>query len=65
MLGLVPVSMYVGSNTFALYALNARTGAPLWSQRVGNCTNPPVVVNGVLYVGSVYSGGVFAFALKK
>jgi eukaryotic-like serine/threonine-protein kinase len=53
-----------------VYALNASTGAKLWSYRNGvvckacNWSSSPVVANGVVYVGSD-DGYVYAFGLKK
>ena len=42
------------------YALNAQTGAFLWSyQTGGNIYSSPAVVNGVAYFGS-YDGNVYA-----
>jgi len=56
---------YVGSRDHNLYALNARTGAPLWSYATGNyVTSSPAVVNGVLYVGS-WDHSVYAFSLHQ
>jgi outer membrane protein assembly factor BamB len=52
-----------------LYALNARTGALLWSYSVSGSTyiaglsSSPAVVNGVVYVGG-FDGNVYAFGLK-
>jgi eukaryotic-like serine/threonine-protein kinase len=47
-----------------VYALNARTGAKLWSYTTGDKVwSPPVVVNGTLYVGS-NDHKVYAFGLK-
>ncbi len=46
--------VYVGSNDNNLYALNANTGALLWSYpRSGDGINPssPAVANGVVYIG--------------
>ena len=56
--------VYIGSNDNNLYALNANTGAKLWSYTTGNwVVSSPVVSNGVLYVGSA-DGNVYAFGLK-
>jgi glucose dehydrogenase len=45
--------VYVGSDDGDLYALNASTGAILWSYTTGGpVTSSPAVVNGVVYVGS-------------
>jgi eukaryotic-like serine/threonine-protein kinase len=44
--------VYVGSDT-NLYALNATTGAKLWSYTpAGGVISSPAVANGVVYVGS-------------
>jgi outer membrane protein assembly factor BamB len=46
-----------------LYALNASTGALLWSYATqGGVQSSPAVVNGVVYFGS--GGSVYAFAMK-
>jgi outer membrane protein assembly factor BamB len=45
--------VYVGSNDHSLYALNAMTGALLWTYATGwHVESSPAVVNGVLYFGS-------------
>ena len=55
-------TVYVGSNDYYLYAINAQTGALKWKY---NCSQPfdsvssPVVVNNIVYVTS-YDGNVFA-----
>jgi outer membrane protein assembly factor BamB len=46
--------VYVGSNDHNQYALNASTGAPLWSYATGDVGTSPTVANGVVYV-SPYS----------
>ena len=47
-----------------MYALNAATGARLWSYTTGNSVySSPAVANGVVYVGS-YDGNVYAFDLS-
>jgi outer membrane protein assembly factor BamB len=47
-----------------VYALNARTGAKLWSYTTGNdVESSPAVSNGMVYVGS-YDGKVYVFGLK-
>ena len=44
------------------YALNAKTGAQLWSYPAGNGLQAtPVVANGIVYIGT-RTGGVEAFA---
>jgi outer membrane protein assembly factor BamB len=46
--------VYVGSNDQNVYALNAATGAELWSYTTGyDVVSSPAVANGVVYVGSV------------
>ena len=55
--------VYVGSEDFYVYALDAKTGAKLWSY--ATCyVSSPTVANGVVYVGSSDSN-VYAFSLKK
>jgi len=50
---------YINSTDGNLYALNAHTGAKLWSYRTySNAESAPVVVNGVVYVGE--SGALYA-----
>jgi glucose dehydrogenase len=45
--------VYVGSDDHNVYALNANTGAQLWSYSTGgNVDSSPAVANGVVYVGS-------------
>ena len=41
-----------------LYALNASTGAELWSYKTGNIGGAPAVANGIVYAGS--DNGVYA-----
>jgi len=41
-----------------LYALNASTGAVLWSYKTGNVGGAPAVANGIVYAGSV--NGLYA-----
>ncbi len=54
--------MYVGSVDDNVYALNATTGAKVWSYTTGNNVNSSPAVSGtVVYVGS-YDGKVYAFA---
>jgi outer membrane protein assembly factor BamB len=56
--------VYVGSFDRKVYALNAKTGAKLWSYIIGSqIQSSPAVSNGVVYVGSVDSK-VYAFGLK-
>jgi outer membrane protein assembly factor BamB len=48
-----------------VYALEASTGALLWSYATGGMVeSSPAVANGVVYVGSD-DGNVYAFGLKK
>jgi outer membrane protein assembly factor BamB len=52
--------VYVGSDDNNLYALNATTGAKLWSYTTGGYVDSsPSVVKGVVYVGSD-DGNVYA-----
>ena len=52
--------VYVGSEDFNVYALNASTGAKLWSYTTGSWVHSsPAVANGVVYVGSD-DGNVYA-----
>jgi outer membrane protein assembly factor BamB len=45
--------VYLGSGDGNVYALNASTGAKLWSYTTGSSvTSSPAVANGVVYVGS-------------
>ena len=45
--------VYIGSFDHNVYALNASTGALLWSYATGDVvTSSPAVANGVVYVGS-------------
>jgi outer membrane protein assembly factor BamB len=55
--------VYVGSNDNNIYALNARTGAKLWSYATGGPVGSSPVADGVVYVGS-RDGNVYAFGLK-
>jgi serine/threonine-protein kinase len=46
--------VYVGSEGGNVYALNATTGAKLWSYDTRDYVNSsPAVANGVVYVGSI------------
>jgi outer membrane protein assembly factor BamB len=55
--------VYVGSDDKNVYALNANTGALLWSYTTGNeVYSSPTVTNGMVYVGS-QDGNVYAFGL--
>jgi outer membrane protein assembly factor BamB len=44
--------VYVGSDDGNVYALDAKTGANLWSFATGGGASSPAVVDGVVYVGS-------------
>ena len=56
--------VYVGSDDSNVYALNASTGAKLWSYATGSpVDSSPAVANGMVYVGSD-DGKVYAFGLK-
>ena len=45
--------VYVGSDDHYVYALNAATGAYIWSYKTGGSVDSsPAVANGVVYVGS-------------
>jgi len=55
--------VYVGSYDDNVYALNASTGAKLWSYTTGGRVgSSPAVANGVVYIGSL-DKKVYAFAL--
>ncbi len=46
-------TVYVGSQDFKLYALDAATGAKLWEYKTGSWVeSSPAIVNGVVYFGS-------------
>jgi outer membrane protein assembly factor BamB len=54
--------VYVGSYDDNVYALNAKTGALLWSFATGDYVpSSPAVANGVVYVGSQ---DTFVYALN-
>jgi outer membrane protein assembly factor BamB len=56
--------VYVGSFDSNVYALNASTGAKLWSYYIGGeVYSSPAVANGVVYVGR-HNHKLFAFGLK-
>jgi outer membrane protein assembly factor BamB len=56
--------VYVGSYDKNVYALNAKTGAKLWSYTTGGGVHTsPSVTNGLVYVGSD-DGNVYAFGLE-
>jgi outer membrane protein assembly factor BamB len=52
--------VYVGSTDGNLYALNASTGAKLWSDSPGGSPSSPAVANGVVY----YHSGLGLYALN-
>jgi eukaryotic-like serine/threonine-protein kinase len=55
--------VYVGSLDGNVYALNAPTGARLWSFATGNeVESSPAVADGVVYAGSD-NGNLYAFDL--
>jgi outer membrane protein assembly factor BamB len=60
--------VYVGSMDGDVYALDASTGALLWTYSTGSqseVTSSPAVANGVVYVGSgTYSYPSYVFALN-
>ena len=52
--------VYVGSHDKSVYALNASTGALLWSSAYGGAiASSPAVANGLVYVG-LFNGGLHA-----
>lgn len=51
--------VYVGSEDGSVYALNAATGARLWSFPRGTVRSSPAVVHGVVFIGSD-DGNVYA-----
>ncbi len=55
---------YVGSTDDKVYALEASTGALLWSYATGGPIESPTVVNGMVYIGS-FDGNVYAFHLPS
>ena len=53
--------VYIGSNDYNLYALNAATGSKIWSYKTGQgVESTACVVNGVVYIGSM-DNKVYAF----
>lgn len=55
--------LYVGGPNHNIYAVDAGTGAVLWSYQTGDWVEvAPAVVNGMLYVGSL-DGNFYAFGL--
>jgi eukaryotic-like serine/threonine-protein kinase len=56
--------VYVGSWDHDVYALNASTGAKLWSYATGfRVKSSPAAANGMVYAGS-NGGNVYAFGLQ-
>ena len=55
--------VYVTGEDDQLYAVSASTGALLWKYQ--GLFSPPVVANGMVYVGSYNGDGVLAFGLPK
>jgi len=52
--------VYVGSYDYFVYALNAATGAKIWSFQTGSYVySSPAVSNGIVYIGS-YDYSVYA-----
>ena len=56
--------VYVGSGDHNVYALNANTGALLWSFATGRYGSSPAVADGAVYVGGAH-GKVYAFGLPS
>ena len=57
--------VYIGLFGLFVYAFNASTGAQLWKYKTGKYVySSPVVMNGVLYIGSD-DGNVYAFQLPN
>jgi outer membrane protein assembly factor BamB len=54
--------VYVGSDDGDVYALNAKTGAKLWSHAISSGWSSPAVANGMMYIGG--GNNVYAFGLK-
>jgi outer membrane protein assembly factor BamB len=54
--------VYIGANDGNLYALNATTGAVLWSFQTegGPVVSAPAFANGMVYVGSINNNEMFA-----
>lgn len=60
-------AVYAGSDDNKVYALNAATGATLWSYSIADgldasLTSSPAVANGTVYVGSTDTN-LYAFGL--
>jgi outer membrane protein assembly factor BamB len=57
--------VYAGSEDGNVYALNAATGALLWTFTTGSSvSSSPAVANGMVYIGSD-DNNVYAFGLPK
>ena len=58
-------NVYVGSEDYSIYCLNASTGAKKWSYQTGNnVDSSPAIVNGILYVGS-HDYNVYALDIRN
>lgn len=57
------LTVYIGSKDYNVYALNARTGAKLWSYTTGDIVFSPAVVGGLVYIGS-YDHNIYALNAK-
>ena len=57
--------VYFGGEDYNVYAMNASTGALLWSYKTGGGVySSPAVANGMVYIGSD-DHKMYAFGLKK
>ena len=58
-------TVFIGSYTGQLFALNARSGATDWSAQIGRLapgdSGSAVVVNNTVYVSGVYAPGSYAY----
>jgi len=60
--------VYAGSYTGTFYALNATTGATIWSRSFGSNSiilSSPMVMNGVVYCAEYESGTVYALSISN
>lgn len=48
-------TVFVGSQDTSLYALDAETGTKLWDFETGNSVTDPIVVDGIVFVGTANS----------
>jgi outer membrane protein assembly factor BamB len=55
--------LYIGSGDENIYAFDAGTGETLWTWATGGIVNTPAVADGVVYVGTLFDGFVYAFGL--